>query len=401
LKSWRRRIVYLVIALGLLALLAYGFRPQAVNVDTARAERGLLRVTIEEEGRTRVIDRFTVSAPVAGYARRVDLDVGDAVKRGAPLLVLEPLPSDVLDPRSRAAAEARVAAANAAHLAAKENAVAAASSADLARIEHARVLDLRKSNLVSAEQEDRARTEAERTRAALRAAQLEVEVARHDLDAARTALAYSAAQERGEAPERITLRSPVDGRVLAVHRKSEGVVANGETLVDVGDPHALEIEVDVLSDDAVRIQPGMRVQLERWGGEAPLAGVVRTVEPAGFTKISALGVEEQRVLVIVDITSPPEQWARLGDGYRVEAGFILWEEPDVLQIPASALIRAGGEWYAFIVEDGRARRHRLEIGHRNGLQAQVLGGLQGGETVIVHPDDTLEDGARVRDRTKD
>lgn len=397
-KNWRRRIGYIVITLALLALLAYGFRPQPVNVDTARAERATLRVTVEEEGRTRVIDRFTLSAPVAAYARRVDLKVGDPVKRGAPLLVLEPLPSDVLDPRSRAAAEARVAAANAAQLAAKENAIAAASSAELARIEHERVLGLRKNSLASAEQEDRARTEAERTRAALRAAQLQVEVARHDLDAAKTALAYSAAQARGETLERITLRAPVDGRVLAIHRKSEGVVANGEALIDVGDPHALEIEVDVLSNDAVRIRPGMRVEFERWGGDASLVGAVRTVEPAGFTKISALGVEEQRVLVIADITSPPEQWDRLGDGYRVEAVFVLWEEPDVLQIPASALFRAGGAWYVFTVENGRARRHRIEVGHRNGLQAQVLGGLSGGETVIVHPDDTLEDGSRVKIR---
>jgi HlyD family secretion protein len=398
LKSWRRRIVYLVIALGLLALLAYGFRPQPINVDTAVAVRGALRVTVDEEGKTRVIDRFTVSAPVAGYARRVDLDVGDAVKRGAPLLVLEPLPSEVLDPRRRAAAEARVAASAAAHLAAKENAGAAASSGALARIEYERMLGLRKNNLASAEQEDRSRTEAERTQAALRAAQLQVEVARHDLEAAKAALAYSAAQERGEVLERITLRSPVDGCVLAIHRKSEGVVANGEALIDIGDPHALEVEVDVLSDDAVRIQPGMRVQLERWGGADPLAGVVRTVEPAGFTKVSALGVEEQRVLVIVDITSPPAQWVRLGDGYRVEAGFILWEEKDVLQIPASALFRVGSDWLVFTVEGGRARKHRVEIGHRNGLQAQVLGGLGGGATVIVHPDDTLEDGARVKIR---
>lgn len=394
-KNWRTRIAYLGIALLVLALLVYGFRPQPVAVDTARAERGTLRVTVEEEGRTRVIDRFTISAPVAAYARRVGLKVGDEVKLGMPLLVLEPLPSDVLDPRSRAAAEARVAAAGAAHLAAKENAAAVASSAQLARVDHERVLELRRSNLASAEQEDRTRTEAERTQAALRAAQLQVEVARHDLDAARTALAYSAAQERGETPERITLRSPVDGRVLTVHRESEGVVANGEALIDVGDAHALEVEVDVLSDDAVRIRPGMQVEFERWGGDEPLTGVVRVVEPAGFTKISALGVEEQRVLVIADITSPSEQWARLGDGYRVEAVFILWEEPDVLQIPSSALFRAGGDWYAFVFEDGRARRHKLEIGHRNGLQAQVLGGLKGGETVIVHPDDTLEDGARV------
>lgn len=397
-KNWRTRIAYLGIALLVLALLVYGFRPQPVAVDTARAERGTLRVTVEEEGRTRVIDRFTISAPVAAYARRVGLKVGDEVKRGMPLLVLEPLPSDVLDPRSRAAAEARVAAAGAAHLAAKENAAAVASSAQLARVDHERVLELRRNNLASAEQEDRTRTEAERTQAALRAAQLQVEVARHDLDAARTALAYSAAQERGETPERITLRSPVDGRVLTVHRESEGVVANGEALIDVGDAHALEVEVDVLSDDAVRIRPGMQVEFERWGGDEPLTGVVRVVEPAGFTKISALGVEEQRVLVIADITSPSEQWARLGDGYRVEAVFILWEEPDVLQIPSSALFRAGGDWYAFVFEDGRARRHKLEIGHRNGLQAQVLGGLKGGETVIVHPDDTLEDGARVKVR---
>ena len=193
----------------------------------------------------------------------------------------------------------------------------------------------------------------------------------------------------------MAVRAPTAGRVLKVFHESEGVVDAGAPLLEVGDPRALEVEVDVLSEDAVRIQPGMRVLFERWGGPLPLEGRVRVVEPVGFTKVSALGVEEQRVLVIADIVSDVRQWERLGDGYRVEARFLLWEGEGVLQVPATAVFPVDGGWAVFVLEDGRARRRAVTVGHRNGVAAEVLDGLVAGDPVVVHPDRGLEDGARV------
>lgn len=222
-----------------------------------------------------------------------------------------------------------------------------------------------------------------------------MEVARHELEAAETALRYAAARETGQPLEQLSLKAPVDGRVLRLYQENEGVVGAAQPLLELGDPGALEVEVDVLSTDAVKIQPGMRVLFDRWGGDEPLEGQVRLIEPVGFTKVSALGVEEQRVLVIADIVSPPEQWRRLGDGYRVEARFILWSGEQVLQLPASALFRHGEGWVVFSLENGRAVRHVVEVGRRNGLAAQLLSGLKAGATVITHPDNSIEDGVRV------
>jgi HlyD family secretion protein len=222
-----------------------------------------------------------------------------------------------------------------------------------------------------------------------------VQVSRYELDAAEAVLGHSAARENGEGGETVMLRSPVTGNVLARLRESEGVVSAGTSLLELGDTRQLEVEVEVLSPDAVRIHPGGRVLFERWGGDEPLEGVVRTVEPRGFMKVSALGVEEQRVLVIADIASPPQEWQALGDGYRVEARFVVWESPDALVLPSSALFRRDGDWVVYRVEDGRARLTPVRIGHNNGLDAEVLDGLQAGDRVIVHPGDDVDDGARV------
>lgn len=390
--QWRRRIVLALIAVLVAWGLFQGFRPQPVEVDLGTANRAPLRVTIEQEGRTRVIDRYTITAPVDGYARRVQFDVGDAVEHGAMLVALEPLRAEVLDERRRAEAKARIAAAETSVSAAEQRANAAASNASLAQKELERMRTLRPAGHVSAEAEDRAASEAERSTAELRSAQFAVATARHELEAARTTLKYAAS---GSSAEPVAVRAPVAGQVLKIPRKSEGTVAAGQPLIEIGDPRALEVEVDVLSVDAVRIRPGTRVVFERWGGEGTLQGVVRVTEPAGFTKVSALGVEEQRVWVIVAFTSPREQWQRLGDGYRVEASFILWESGDILQIPASALFRDGSGWAAFAVEQGKAAKRRVEIGQRNGLSAQVVSGINAGEQVIVHPDDRVREGVRV------
>jgi HlyD family secretion protein len=357
-----------------------------------------MAVSVEEEGRTRVIDRYIVSAPVDGVACRVQLDVGDAVTRGQVLLGITPLESQVLDARSRARAEARVAAAESALSAAREQASAAAADEEFASTELERLRPLLSEGLISRESFDKAQTLAKTSAAASRSASFNVEVASYDLEAARTTLQYSAATTSDAPAERVPVRSPIDGRILKVHHECEGPVGTGEPLFEVGDPSALEVEVDVLSADAVKIKPGMAVLFDRWGGDQPLQGLVRNVEPIGFTKISALGVEEQRVLVISDFTSPPEQWQSLGDGYRVEAQFVLWQQDDVLQVPSSSLFRYQQGWAVFVIEADRAVRRVVEVGQRNGLSAQVLNGLKQGEQVVNHPSDAVEDGVSVKQR---
>jgi len=393
--QWRRRIVLALLAVLVAWGLFLGFRPQAVEVDMGTASRAALRVTLEQEGRTRVLDRYVVTAPVTGYARRLRLEVGNVVKRGTVLVELEPLRAEALDPRRRAEAQARIAAAESGVSATEQRAKAAASSAELAQTELQRVRALRLQGHVSAAAEDRAASEVQRSAADMRSAQFAVTTARHELKAARTTLQYAGS---ASSTELVTVRAPVAGRVLKIPHKSEGTVASGQPLVEIGDPDALEVEVDLLSADAVRIHPGTRVVFERWGGEGALEGVVRVIEPTGFTKVSALGVEEQRVWVIVAFSSPATQWQRLGDGYRVEASFIVWEGKDILQIPASALFRDGDGWAAFVVEQGKAVKRRVEIGQRTGLSAQVLSGIQAGERVINHPDDRVREGVSVAAR---
>ncbi|MDH4232398.1 MAG: HlyD family efflux transporter periplasmic adaptor subunit [Nitrospirota bacterium] len=394
----RRRIAVITIMALVIAAVVYGFMPRPVPVDVAKAVRDPFRVTIEEEGKTRVEDRFVLSAPVSGYMRRVELDVGDRVKERQAVVVLEPMRSDVLDPRRRAEAEAAVSAAKAVLSSAEENALAAAADADYARLRLERNRKLFEQGYIARDIFDQAESEAKRTGANRLSAEAAVKTARSDLERAKAVLRYSAATGTGGNIETVTVRTPVSGRILKKHHESEGVVNAGEPLIDIGDPSLLEVETEVLSADAVNIGPGTKVIFERWGGGDPLNGTVKIVEPAAFTKISSLGVEEQRVLVISDITSPPESWQRLGDRYRVEASFIIWEGKDVLQIPASALFRKGEEWAAFVMKNGKARLRELEVGHRNGLTAEILAGISEGETVIIHPDDSISDGVRVKVR---
>jgi HlyD family secretion protein len=387
-----------VITLVIIGLLAWGFWPQPVMVEAVPALRAPMAVSIEEEGRTRVIDRYVISAPVDGIACRVQLEVGDPVKQGELLLGITPLASQILDPRSRARAESRVAAAESALRAAREVAQAAIAEQEFTSAELERLRPLMEKGIISREIFDRAENEAKTRAAARRSLDFNVEVARYDLEAAGTTLQYSAATASEGPTERVPVRSPIDGRILKVQHECEGAVRTGDPLLEVGDPSALEVEVDVLSADAVKIKPGMHVLFDRWGGEQPLQGRVRNIEPVGFTKISALGVEEQRVLVISDFTSPHEQWQRLGDGYRVEAQFILWQQDDVLQVPASSLFRYQQGWAVFVADDNRAVRHEIELGRRNGLHAQILAGIEVGEMVVIHPSDAVEDGIRIKQR---
>ena len=360
--------------------------------------RGPMQVSVEEEGKTRVIDRYDISAPVAGTTCRVDMDVGDPVDKDQVLMTIKPLESQALDPRSRAEAESRVAAAESALHAAEQTARSAKAEMDLAEKDLSRLQPLFEKGHVSQGQLDQAAAMVQTTRAASRSARFSVDVARHELEAARTALSYTGVSDQADPEANVQVRSPISGRVLAIRQECEGVVAAGQSLLIVGDTRSLEIETDVLSADAVKIKPGMRVEYHRWGGERPLQGRVRTVEPVGFTKVSALGVEEQRVLVISDITSDPAEWQSLGDGYRVEAEFILWQSDDVLQIPASALFRFNDGWAVFVMKNAKALRREVGPGQRNGLRAQILEGLTEGESVITHPDNTIEDGVSVKQR---
>jgi HlyD family secretion protein len=344
-----------------------------------------------------VRDRFVFSAPCAGFVSRSGCKAGDPVAPGEVIAVLQPLYSPMLDARARAEAEARVSAAESRLAGAEAELAAAAAAAEYWSDEMARRQDLHGHGAASQLELDNARVESRRATALERSARFLVETTRHELSAQRTSLEYAGAPAGGAeaAAAPLELRSPVAGLVLAVFQESEGAVAAGASLIEVGDPTALEVIIEALSQDAVRMRPEMAVELTRWGGQAPLRGSVARIEPKAFTKVSALGVEEQRVLVRVELTSPAGEWVALGDGYRLEATVTLWAEDLVLAVPGSALVRRGDEWTVFEMQDGYARQVEVEIGNRGELLAEVRDGLREGARVIVHPDPAIRDGARV------
>jgi HlyD family secretion protein len=387
---------YLVVAAIVATLLFTALRPTPRLVDSADIGRGTVVATIEAEGRTRVRDRYVITAPIAAQARRLQLQPGDTVAAGQRMVALDPLPATALDPRSRSEAERRAAASESRRAAAAEDLQAAQAAARQAAADAERLAQLAGRGLVAQEQAERAATlrlQAEREAASAR---FRLATASHERDAARAALDFGSADPSQAIA--LELASPVDGVVLRRHYESAMPVQPGAPLLEVGDPAALEIEVDVLSADAVRLRPGMAVELLRWGEAHVLAGRVRRIEPGGFTKVSALGVEEQRVWVIVDIDSPHEQWSTLGDAYRVDARFVLDRRDDVLRVPVSALFRDGDGWQVFRLDDGRASSTAVGIGLRGGLWAELVDGLAAGDQVIVHPDRELDDGSRVRQR---
>ncbi|PIE41682.1 MAG: hypothetical protein CSA49_02195 [Gammaproteobacteria bacterium] len=397
--TWQRYAGWGITLAIVLVALALGLRPQPMMVEAAEITKGSFNVTIEEEGITRVKDRFVISSPVAGYVRRIPLNIGDQVSKEQQLTLLEPLRSAVLDPRHRAEAEARVAAANSALSVAQQQAEAARVESDFANQEFDRKRNLKEKGFISVEELQMAQTSQRRANAVLRSAKFSVDVARHDLKAANTLLQYSAAQKSDDITrEHVPIKSPVAGSVLSIHRKSEGVVTAGTPLLEVGDPAALEVAVDVLSFDAVNIKPGMKVDLKRWGGDN-IEGIVRIVEPVGFTKVSALGVEEQRVWVIIDLVSPRKNWEQLGDGYRMEASFLVWQADDIVTAPNASLFRLKNQWHVFVIQNNTVSLRAVEVGKRNGLNAEILSGVEPGEQVVIHPDSDLSDGAAVKIRS--
>jgi len=374
-------------------LLVLALRPSAVAVDTELVGRGPLRVSVQEEGETRVRDRFVVFAPVAGRVERIELEPGDPVRQGESVLArffpADPVPLDV---RSRSEAEAAVAAARATLEATRAQLGQAEVAFELARAEARRARELARGDVVAAQVVEAREAEARQAEEAFRSARYAAAAQEHSLAMARARLLQASGRSGA-----VVLLAPVDGVVLRRHRESEGVVAAGTALLELGDPRRLEIVADLLSSDAVKVTAGDTVLVEQWGGEATLHGRVRLVEPSGFMKVSALGVEEQRVNVIIDPREAGEGWAALGDGYRVEVAIVVWEEADVVAVPTSSLFRRGQDWAVFVVEAGRARLRTVEIGRQNERSAQALSGLEPGARVIVHPSDTVSEGVRVRE----
>jgi HlyD family secretion protein len=392
---WRlvknRRLLFAMIVVGI--ILSAALWPEAIEVDVARGERGPLRVTIDEEGETRVRERFVISAPVAGRLQRVELEPGDPIRRGQVLARLTPAAPALLDARTRAELAAAVDAARAAVGQARAERARAAAALDRAQTSLKREEALAEVGAVSRDQVEASRAALRNAQEAHRAAEFGVARADYDLQMARARGQQPAALGRP-----IEIAAPVDGVVLKRHHESEAVVPSGEPLLEVGDPSRLEVVSDLLSTDAVQVSPADRVEMVQWGGGTPLAGRVRRVEPSGFMKVSALGVEEQRVNVIIDFVDPGAAARVLGDAYRVEVRIVTWEGNDVLHVPVGSLFRRGNDWSVFVVHDGRAAVRTVQIGHRNGTAAEVLEGLEAGAVVVLHPPDTLTDGARVTPR---
>lgn len=382
----------------MLVAIVAGLRPKPIPVEVAQVSRGPLTTSVLEEGKTRIRHRYTISPPVSGYLRRPELRAGAPVKAGETVLALiQAEPASLLNPRLRTEAEARVKAAEAMLNQREAELERARSAADLAAKELKRAEALRKSGAVSARESDQAETDAALRSRELRSAEFAMNVARYEVQQAQATLLQA---EGGKEPsgEPIKLISPVDGFVLTVAEESARVIAAGTPIMEVGDHTDLEAEIELLSTDAAGVQPGAEVSIERWGGSKPLRGRVSLVEPAAFTKISALGVEEQRVRVRVDFEDPLPREMLLGDRYRVEARIVTWHSDDTLQIPTGALFRRSGDWMCFVTKNGRAELQKVEIGHNNGIQAEVLSGVQAGEHVILHPPDVVTAGAAVKPR---
>ncbi len=392
----RRWVLWIAGAVLAAVAVVVGTRPQPVPAELARVTRGPIAVTIDEEGETRVRDRFVISAPLGGRVLRIELEPGDAVVASETVLaVFLPSAPVLLDARSRAEAQAAVETVRAALGQAEAHYEQAAAEAAFARAEAERYRRLSRDGIVSVEQMETAQLELDTRQEALEAAEYAVRTALGELQAARVRLQRFSGRSAAADGEAIEITSPVSGVVLRRLRESESVVPAGETLLEVGDPRQIEVVADYLSKDAVRIRPGQEVLIDRWGGDRPLRGRVRRVEPSGFTKISALGVEEQRVNVVMDITDPPEVRVGLGDGFRVETRVVVWQSEDELKAPTGALFRRDEDWAVFAVEAGRAVLRPIEIGERNAREAQVLDGLAPGQEVIVYPSDSLSDGSRV------
>lgn len=379
-KTQRITAISILVVAG---ILAFVMKPSPLQVDAESIRKGKLTVTLDGEGMTRVRNGFTVASPVTGRIERITLDEGDFLRKNGMVVRVTPPP---LNTREFEEADARARSAEAVLEAARAHEREVKVDLDQAARKYNRYKNLYRKGAVSAETFEEVKTSWQMLQKQHRAAQLNVESARYDLEAARSLIGKSVRRDT------IDVLAPDSGKVLRVFEKSERVVSAGTPLVEIGDPEDIEVVIDVLSSDAVRVEPGMSVLVEEWGGRNALDGFVKTVEPAAFTKISSLGIEEKRVNIIVNLQEPE---SRLGDNYRVQAKIILWQEEDILQVPVSSLFRSEHGWNVFAVSRGKAVRQAITIGRRGAYYAEVLEGLEEGDVVVVHPTNDLEEGMRV------
>jgi len=395
-KSLVRSLLPWLGLVALLVLIAWGLWPKPVLIETGEVIRGPLTVRVSEEGKTRVRNRFVVAAPVAGKMQRVPLKPGDPVEAGKTVITtIEPVVAPLLDPRARLQAEAAVSMHEAARKQAAESLEATRAALKLADADLERVRAVKRDGSIAESDRDRAETDAAIKAAEVRAAEFSLQVIDYELAQARAVLARPESMGAGNLVE---VKSPVSGRVLRVMQESETVVSPGTQILEIGDPADIEIEAEILSRDAVGIKPGDSVDIEQWGGDIPLKARVRRIEPAAFTKISALGVEEQRVYVLSDLIDPPEAAKSLGDRFRVEVRVAVWHADDALIVPAGALFREGNVWKAYIYRNGEAELTTIEAGHSDGRSTEILSGLKAGDQVLLHPPDTVKDGTAVKVR---
>lgn len=389
------------LALAVLTALAVALWPRAVPVDTALVTRGPMRVTVDEEGKSRIKDVYVVSAPASGRVLRSSLEAGDEVRKDETIVaVIEPGAPPFLDLRGRRELEAQIEAARAAVELAKAEVAQVRSELEFAERELKRATSLSRTQIIPERSLEKARLDAETRKAALARAEANQELRQRELE---SAIARRTGPDDPDvfaesASCCVTVRAPVSGRVLKIVQESEQVVAQGSPLLEVGNPENLELIVELLSADAVKVRPGAAASIEGWGGD-PLAAKVERVEPAGFTKVSALGIEEQRVRVVLSLAASPDQHSRLGHDYRVFVRITVHEAADALLVPLGALFRHREAWAVFVFEGGRARLRTIEVGHRNATHAEVVKGLTAGQRVIQHPSDRIVEGVRVAERS--
>lgn len=394
-RPWRT-IVPLGVGLVLAGLVLYGLWPKPLNVDTAEVQSGPMAVSVTEEGKTRIRARYLVFPPVAGFLHRPELRAGDAILAGQTVLArIVPEPSGMLNPRIKAESEARLRAAKTLIRLRQADLGRAQANLDLAQKLHARTDALVKADAVSRHDWDTTATKLQVARKEEQAARFALHVAEFEARQAQASLLQTTSPTDKDAHV-VTILAPVDGYVLNIYEENARAITTATPIMEVGDPHDLEIEVELLSEDAVAVERGASALIEDWGGASPLRGTVRLVERGGFTKVSAIGVEEQRVKVLIDLLDPLPDGYELGDRFGVQARITTWQAGDVTQVPVGALFRRGMEWQTYIVDDGRARLRAVRIGHANDQTAEVRDGLNRGATVIVHPPENIRDGMRVR-----
>ena len=392
-KPWFRILLWGGFAAAFVVLLYLGMQKRPLAVEVGEVQSGTMTVTVDEDGKTRVVDHYIVTAPVTGMLGRVGLRPGDAIEDDSLLATLEAIEAPLLDARSEAQSEARIKVSQAALRQAKAREQNAKNSFEFAEREQERISELVAKGSLSKREREVAELEYKQRGQELESSRFGVKVARYELAAAQ---ANRKRLEKSPDGEVVEIRSPIQGKVLRVLRRDQGVVSAGTPLMEVGDPNALEIVVDVRTVDAVQIEASDEVRIRGWGGDQSLKGAVRLVEPSAYTKVSALGVEEQRVDVIIDLLEVPKEGAPLGDGYRVEVEIVTWEGVDVLKAPLGALFRHNGGWAAFRVEEEMARLVPVEIGERYGLEAEIRSGLSAGDRLILHPGNTVEDGSKIQ-----